>query len=56
VTGMGRLLVFTVDRGAAEIQRIAENASRWPDMNLAASHSSKCTAGLDGGDGLGGSR
>ena len=28
------------DCGAAEIQRIAENAPRWPDMNLAAEYES----------------
>jgi hypothetical protein len=29
------------DCGAAEIQRIAENASRWPDVNLAAEYESE---------------
>jgi hypothetical protein len=29
------------DCGAAEIQRIAENAPRWPDMNLAAEYESE---------------
>jgi hypothetical protein len=29
------------DYGAAEIQRIAENAPCWPDMNLAAEYESE---------------
>src|SRR5262249_54127023 len=36
------------DCGAAEIQRITKNASRWPDMNLAAEHETEapyCGAG-----------
>src|SRR5262245_38360679 len=31
------------DCGAAEIQRIAENAPRWPDMNLAAEYESEAS-------------
>jgi hypothetical protein len=29
--------------GATEIQRIAENASRWPDMNLADEYESEAS-------------